>query len=115
MAAKEAKPAQPASHDKEVKVQKSSFSRISPSAKLLIAQHKLDASSIMASGAHGTLLKSDVLTAIKSGTGATKRSSSEPKTTSSSQSATHTSLSPSSELQQSDSYEDLPNTQIRKV
>ena len=112
MAAKEAKPAQPASHDKEVKVQKSSFARISPSAKLLIAQHKLDASSIMASGAHGTLLKSDVLTAIKSGTGATKSSSSEPKTTSS-QSATHTSLS--SELQQSDSYEDLPNTQIRKV
>ena len=60
MAAKEAKPAQPASHDKEVKVQKSGFARISPSAKLLIAQHKLDASSIMASGAHGTLLKSDV-------------------------------------------------------
>ncbi|PWA89498.1 dihydrolipoamide acetyltransferase, long form protein [Artemisia annua] len=115
MAAKEAKPAQPASHDKEVKVQKSSFSRISPSAKLLIAQHKLDASSIMASGAHGTLLKSDVLTAIKSGTGATKSSSSEPKTTSSSQSVTHTSLSSSSELQQLDSYEDLPNTQIRKV
>ncbi|GJX38365.1 dihydrolipoyllysine-residue acetyltransferase component 1 of pyruvate dehydrogenase complex, mitochondrial isoform X1 [Tanacetum coccineum] len=115
MAAKEAKPAQPASHDKEVKVQKSSFARISPSAKLLIAQHKLDASSIMASGAHGTLLKSDVLTAIKSGTGATKSSSSEPKTTSSSQPATHTSLSLSSELQQSDSYEDLPNTQIRKV
>ena len=112
MAAKEAKPAQPASHDKEVKVQKFGFARISPSAKLLIAQHKLDASSIMASGAHGTLLKSDVLTAIKSGTGATKSSSSEPKTTSS-QSATHTSLS--SELQQSDSYEDLPNTQIRKV
>lgn len=114
LAAKEAKPAQQATHD-EVKVQNSSFSRISPAAKLLIAQHKLDASSIMASGAHGTLLKSDVLSAIKSGAGAVKSSSSELKTSPSSQPETHTSLSISTDIQQLDSYEDLPNSQIRKV
>nr|XP_043614968.1 dihydrolipoyllysine-residue acetyltransferase component 1 of pyruvate dehydrogenase complex, mitochondrial isoform X2 [Erigeron canadensis] len=115
LAAKEAKPAQHATHDKEVKAQKSGFSRISPSAKLLIAQHKLDASSIMASGAHGTLLKSDVLTALKSGTGAAKSSSTELKKSSSSQPETHTSLSISTEIQKLDSYVDVPNTQIRKV
>ncbi|XP_024969364.1 dihydrolipoyllysine-residue acetyltransferase component 1 of pyruvate dehydrogenase complex, mitochondrial isoform X2 [Cynara cardunculus var. scolymus] len=115
LAAKEAKPAQHATHDDKVKVQRSSFARISPSAKLLIAEHGLDASSIMASGQRGTLLKSDVLTAIKSGTGAAKSSSSERKTPSPTQPQTHTSLSLSSEIQQSNSYEDLPNSQIRKV
>lgn len=113
-AAKESKPAQPATRVEEPKVQKSKFSRISPSAKLLIAQHKLDASSIMSSGAHGTLLKSDVLAAIKSGTAAAKSSTSEFKAPSS-QPETHTSLSLSSEIQQLDSYMDVPNTQIRKV
>ncbi|XP_076943961.1 dihydrolipoyllysine-residue acetyltransferase component 1 of pyruvate dehydrogenase complex, mitochondrial [Bidens hawaiensis] len=118
LAAKEATPAQLATNDKQEKVQKSSFSRISPAAKLLIAQHKLDASSITATGPRGTLLKSDVLNAIKSGTGATKSSSSELKTSSSksqpqSQSQTHASVS--SDVQQSDSYVDIPNSQIRKV
>lgn len=115
LAAKEAKPALHATHDDEVKVQKSSFTRISPSAKLLIAEHGLDASSITASGLRGTLLKSDVLTAIKSGIGAAKSSSSERKISPPPQPQTHASLSLSSEIQQSDSYEDLPNTQIRKV
>ncbi|KAI3721176.1 hypothetical protein L2E82_32182 [Cichorium intybus] len=90
MTAKEATPtpAQHATRDDEAKVQKSIFSRISPSAKILIVEHKLDASSIMASGIHGTLTKSNVLTPIKS---------------------------VSSEVQESDSYEDFPNTQIHKV
>ncbi|KAM0013430.1 putative dihydrolipoyllysine-residue acetyltransferase [Helianthus debilis subsp. tardiflorus] len=116
LAAKEAKPAQHATHDKVVKGEKSSFSRISPSAKLLIAQHKLDASSINASGPRGTLLKSDVLNAIKSGTAAVKSSASEVTTPpSKSQPQTHTSLSASSDIQQLDSYVDIPNSQIRKV
>ncbi|KAL7582519.1 dihydrolipoyllysine-residue acetyltransferase component 1 of pyruvate dehydrogenase complex, mitochondrial [Lactuca sativa] len=112
-AAKEAKPAQHATRDDEAKAQKSIFSRISPSAKILIAEHKLDASSINASGIRGTLTKSDVLTAIKSGTGGKKSSSSEPVKPPKSQPQKHTSIS--SEVQESDSYEDIPNTQIRKV
>lgn len=115
LAAKESKPAPRATHDDEVRVQRSSFTRISPSAKLLIAEHGLDASLIMASGPRGTLLKSDVLSAIKSGTGSAKSSSSERKTPPPPQPQTHTSLSLSSEIQQADSYEDLPNSQIRKV
>ncbi|GKA41048.1 Rab escort protein 1 [Tanacetum coccineum] len=55
------KPAPQAKHDEEVRVQKFRFAIVSPSAKLLIAQHILDASSIMASGERSTLLKSDVL------------------------------------------------------
>lgn len=119
MAAKEATPtptpAQHATRDDKAKVQKSIFSRISPSAKILIAEHKLDASSIMASGIRGTLTKSDVLSAIKSGTAGKKSSSSENVTPPKSQPQTHASVSVSSEVQESDSYEDFPNTQIRKV
>ncbi|KAL4557391.1 hypothetical protein LXL04_035567 [Taraxacum kok-saghyz] len=114
-AAKEAPPPQHATRDDESKVHKSIFSRISPSAKILIAEHKLDASLIMASGIRGTLTKSDVLTAIKSGTGGKKSSSSETVTPPKSQPQSHASLSVSSQVQESDSYEDIPNTQIRKV
>ncbi|GKB80014.1 Rab escort protein 1 [Tanacetum coccineum] len=55
------KPVPQAKHDEEVRVQKFRFAIVSPSTKLLIAQHILDASSIMASGERSTLLKSDVL------------------------------------------------------
>ncbi|KAK1292895.1 hypothetical protein QJS10_CPB17g01976 [Acorus calamus] len=59
--------------------QKTSFSRISPSAKLLMTEFGLDASLLKASGPRGTLLKSDVLEALKSasGTGYSKRSQEE--------------------------------------
>lgn len=96
-------------------VQKTSFTRISPSAKLLIAEHRLDASSIIASGHRGTLLKGDVLAAIKSGKGAAKISSSEKKTPPSPQIQAQTSSSAAAGVQQSDSFEDFPNSQIRKV
>lgn len=101
----------------EVREQKSGFTKISPSAKLLISEYGLDASSLKASGPHGTLLKGDVLAAIKSGKGSPKISPSEeskpsPQTSSQkSPSARPESKAP----QQSDSFEDLPNTQIRKV
>ncbi|KAA8534497.1 hypothetical protein F0562_032014 [Nyssa sinensis] len=68
----------------ELNTQKTSFTRISPSAKLLIKEYGLDASSITASGPRGTLLKGD-----------------------SPQLGSH--------IQQPDAYEDLPNSQIRKV
>lgn len=103
----------------EVKAQKTSIARISPSAKLLLKEYRLDSSLLMASGAHGTLLKGDVLDAIKSGKGSSKVPSSKEGKSPSPQ--THVNASPTvspdsrSQLKQSDSFEDLPNTQIRKV
>ncbi|XP_050387762.1 dihydrolipoyllysine-residue acetyltransferase component 1 of pyruvate dehydrogenase complex, mitochondrial [Argentina anserina] len=90
--------------------------RISPAAKMLILEHGLDASSLRASGAHGTLLKGDVLAAMKSGIGSSKVSSSKEKTPSSPQA--HTQIAPaspdSSSLKKID-FEEFPNSQIRKV
>ncbi|GLT70199.1 hypothetical protein SLA2020_422950 [Shorea laevis] len=103
----------------EVGEQKSGFTRISPSAKLLISEYGLDASSIKASGPHGTLLKGDVLAAVKSGKASSKISSSHDKGTSLLQTQPKKSapalLESKSSSLQSDSFEDLPNTQIRKV
>ncbi|XP_057470906.1 dihydrolipoyllysine-residue acetyltransferase component 1 of pyruvate dehydrogenase complex, mitochondrial isoform X2 [Actinidia eriantha] len=102
----------------EVRAQKTSFKRISPSAKLLITEHGLDASSIAASGPRGTLLKGDVLGAIKSGKRSPKTSVNE-KTTQSPQTRPQASVPASPEskshLKQPAFYEDLPNSQIRKV
>ncbi|CAL0321240.1 unnamed protein product [Lupinus luteus] len=96
----------------EVKAHKSNATRISPAAKLLIAEYGLDASTLNASGPLGTLLKGDVLSAIKSG----KLS---PKPTSSKEKASHQQVASSqdskSDLKQSNVYEDFPNSQIRKV
>lgn len=113
------KEARPTHHDtkNEVGRQKNSFTRISPSAKLLITEHGLDASLLLASGPRGTLLKGDVLEALKSGKGSAKISSSEM---SQSRQIRRQASSAASEVvgsrkQQSGSYEDLPNSQIRKV
>lgn len=97
--------------------EKTSVSRISPAAKLLITEHGLDTSLLKASGAHGTLLKGDVLAAIKSGLGSSKASSKE-KNTPSPQVHTKTSASTSPGSRSSkhtDSFEEFPNSQIRKV
>ncbi|KAL6980261.1 Pyruvate dehydrogenase complex component E2 1, partial [Sarracenia purpurea var. burkii] len=115
---KEGKPTHHDTRSEAKRAQRTSFKRISPSAKLLILEHGLDASSISASGPHGTLLKGDVLGAIKSGTRASKTSVKE-KIPQSPQIHPQTSLSAlpesKSQLKQSDSYEDFPNSQIRKV
>lgn len=106
-------------HDSKdvVKVQKGSFTKISPSAKLLILEHGLEASSLQASGPYGTLLKGDVLAAIKSGKVSSRISSHTEKTSPSPLPQTSTAVSPrsKSDLELSDSFEDFPNTQIRKV
>lgn len=96
---------------------KSGFTRISPSAKLLITEHGLDASSLLASGPRGTLLKGDVLDAIKSGKGSARASSTAKKSPPQVQPQTSSSASESvgTRKQQSDSFEDQPNSQIRKV
>ncbi|KAK7826716.1 dihydrolipoyllysine-residue acetyltransferase component 1 of pyruvate dehydrogenase complex [Quercus suber] len=108
---KEAKPMH-CDDGNEAKAQKTSVARISPSAKLLITEYGLDSSSLKASGSHGTLLKGDVLAAIKSGKG----SSSKEKTLPSPQKASPAvSTDSRSHIKQSDSFEDLPNSQIRKV
>ncbi|KAG6410082.1 hypothetical protein SASPL_128130 [Salvia splendens] len=97
---------------KDVKTQKSSFNRISPAAKMLISEHGLDASSITSSGPHGTLLKGDVLAAIKSG----KVSKvSVPKDKTSSPQSSSSLPAGSKSTVQDVAYEDLPNSQIRKV
>lgn len=117
----EVKKEKPTHHDPrdEVGVHKGSFTKISPSAKLLISEYGLDISSLKASGPHGTLLKGDVLAAIKSGKASSKSSSPAEKASPSPQihPQTSTVASPSLKpsLQESDSFEDLPNTQIRKV
>lgn len=99
--------------------QSTSFNRISPSAKLLIIEFGLDPSSLTASGPRGTLLKGDVLAAIKSGKVSSKDSTPKQKISSSPQIHPQTSPTASSESKspslQSDSFEDLPNSQIRKV
>lgn len=116
----EVKEEKPTHHDtrSEAREQKANFNRISPSAKLLITEHGLDASLITASGPRGTLLKGDVLAAIKSGKASPKTSSKEkiPQTPQIHPQTSH-SASPESKshLQQPDSYEDFPNSQIRKV
>ncbi|KAJ7974964.1 Dihydrolipoamide acetyltransferase component of pyruvate dehydrogenase complex [Quillaja saponaria] len=102
----------------EVRAHKSSIARISPSAKLLIAEYGLDTSTLKASGFHGTLLKGDVLAAIKSGKISSKPASSKEKTPPSSRSSVQSSPASqesSSHFKQSDAFEDLPNSQIRKV
>lgn len=91
--------------------------RISPAAKLLIAEHGLDASSLKASGSHGTLLKGDVLAAIKSGKGLSEVSLSKEKRSPEvrAQASSTGSSESKPSIKQSDSFEDLPNSQIRKV
>ncbi|XP_022746612.1 dihydrolipoyllysine-residue acetyltransferase component 1 of pyruvate dehydrogenase complex, mitochondrial-like [Durio zibethinus] len=86
--------------------------------QLSCLEHGLDASSLKASGPRGILLKGDVLAAIKSGKGSSKISSSEKKKPSTQISPKKSpSARPESKAhpQQSDSFEDLSNTQIRKV
>lgn len=115
MKTKDEKPVQQIAK-KDVETQKSSFNRISPAAKLLIAGHGLDASSIAASGPRGTLLKGDVLAAMKSGK--VSKLSAPKEKISPPQVHPHTSSSQpvgSKSTVQDDGYEDLPNSQIRKV
>ncbi|RZB88166.1 Dihydrolipoamide S-acetyltransferase component 1 of pyruvate dehydrogenase complex isoform B [Glycine soja] len=100
----------------EVKAQKNNITRISPAAKLLIAEYGLDAPTLNATGSYGTLLKGDVLSAIKSGKLSPKPASSKEKALSSqSHQQVAASQESKSDLKRSDAYEDFPNSQIRKV
>lgn len=118
MSAKDERPIQQSAAE-DAKTQKTSFNRISPAAKLMIKEHGLDASSITASGPRGTLLKGDVLAAMKSGKGSAKVSGSKEKVSSSPpghpQTSSSTPMGSKSIVQDKDAYEDFPNSQIRKV
>ncbi|KAL5218264.1 hypothetical protein ABZP36_018948 [Zizania latifolia] len=95
--------------------QTSTVIRISPAAKLLIKEHRLDQSVLKASGPHGTLLKGDVLAALKSGATASSTKEKNPPAPPLSK-PTHDSQAQSvTTTQKSDTHEDLPNSQIRKV
>lgn len=105
--------------EKKRGTQDGKFSRISPSAKLLIKDYGLEESSLKASGPRGTLLKGDVLAAIKSAGSSLQSSKPSQDDKASSTHASHVTghvptptVAPS---QDKDAYEDLPNSQIRKV
>lgn len=68
-----------------------------------------------ASGPHGTLLKGDVLSAIKSGKISPKSASKEKAPSSQSHQQVAASQDSKSLPKQSDAFEDFPNSQIRKV
>lgn len=99
----------------EIKTHKANFNRISPSAKMLIAEFGLDKSSLRATGPRGTLLKGDVLAAIKSGKVSRKSKDNIPLPQAHPQTNPSASLGLNVHLQRPDSFEDLPNSQIRKV
>ncbi|KAG6494174.1 hypothetical protein ZIOFF_049193 [Zingiber officinale] len=118
---KDEKPTDTLANSAELKVgtSKASFIRISPAAKFLIAQHRLEASSLEASGPRGTLLKGDVLAAIRSrnqSVGALKEVQ-DPIAPLTSTSKLTSLSSPESEgpLDGTVIHTDLQNSQIRKV
>ncbi|PKA51817.1 Dihydrolipoyllysine-residue acetyltransferase component 1 of pyruvate dehydrogenase complex, mitochondrial [Apostasia shenzhenica] len=89
--------------------------RISPSAKLLIAEHGIDAASLKPSGPRGTLLKGDVLSVIKFG-GYSRQTKEQTSKSAHSVQETTSPHDPSGfPSHAADAYEDLPNSQIRKV
>jgi len=98
-----------------VSEQSSVVSRISPAAKLLIKEHGLDVSSLRASGPRGTLLKGDVLAALKSGAISIPAKEKKAPATPSSQPTRDAQAQPATTSQKADTYEDIPNSQIRKV
>lgn len=99
----------------ETGAQKAPVKRISPSAKILITEHGLDTSSLKASGSHGTLLKGDVLSAIKSGIGSSSKEKAKPSPQVQRETTPASSTGIKSHLKKEDSFEDFPNSQIRKV
>ncbi|XP_066385843.1 dihydrolipoyllysine-residue acetyltransferase component 1 of pyruvate dehydrogenase complex, mitochondrial-like isoform X2 [Miscanthus floridulus] len=98
-----------------VSEQTSTVSRISPAAKLLIKEHGLDTSSLRASGPRGTLLKGDVLAALKSGVSSSSTKEKKAPAQPSSQPTRDSQAQASPVSQKADTYEDIPNSQIRKV
>ncbi|XP_062212765.1 dihydrolipoyllysine-residue acetyltransferase component 1 of pyruvate dehydrogenase complex, mitochondrial-like [Phragmites australis] len=105
----------PQSNVANVSEQSLVVSRISPAAKLLIKEYGLDTSSLRASGPRGTLLKGDVLAALKSGASSSSTKEKKAPVAPSSQPTHDSQAQPAITSQKTDTYEDIPNSQIRKV
>jgi pyruvate dehydrogenase E2 component (dihydrolipoamide acetyltransferase) len=105
----------PQSNVANVSEQRSVVSRISPAAKILIKEDGLDASSLRASGPRGTLLKGDVLAALRSGVASSSTKEKKSPAAPSSQPAHDSRSQPTSTSQKTDTYEDIPNSQICKL
>jgi pyruvate dehydrogenase E2 component (dihydrolipoamide acetyltransferase) len=82
---------------------------------MLIKEHGLNVSSLKASGPRGTLLKGDVLAALKSGTASSSAKEKTAPATPSPQPARDSQAQSLTTSQKSDTFEDMTNTQIRKV
>lgn len=106
---------EPKSKVVNVSEESSAVRRISPAAKLLIKEHDLDTSSLRATGPRGTLLKGDVLAALKSGVSSRATKEKKAPAQPSSQSTQDSQPQASASSQKADTYEDIPNSQIRKV
>uniref|UniRef100_M8C400 Dihydrolipoamide acetyltransferase component of pyruvate dehydrogenase complex n=1 Tax=Aegilops tauschii TaxID=37682 RepID=M8C400_AEGTA len=91
------------------------MSRISPAAKMLIKEHGLNASLLKASGPRGTLLKGDVLAALKSGTALSSAKEKTAPAAPSPQPARDSQVHSQTTSPKSGTFEDITNTQIRKV
>ncbi|KAM3190942.1 hypothetical protein ACQJBY_068734 [Aegilops geniculata] len=91
------------------------MSRISPAAKMLIKEHGLNSSLLKASGPRGTLLKGDVLAALKSGTALSSAKEKTAPAAPSPQPARDSQVHSQTTSPKSDTFEDITNTQIRKV
>ncbi|KAM0846507.1 hypothetical protein ACQ4PT_055627 [Festuca glaucescens] len=88
---------------------------ISPTAKMLIKEHGLNISLLKASGPRGTLLKGDVLAALKAGTASSSAKEKTAPATPSPQPARDSQAQSLPTSQKSGTFEDMTNTQIRKV
>ncbi|CAM0911286.1 unnamed protein product [Alopecurus aequalis] len=88
---------------------------ISPAAKMLIKEHGLNVSLLKASGPRGTLLKGDVLAALKPVTASSSAKEKTAPATPSPQPARDSQAQSLTTSQKSDTFEDMTNTQIRKV
>ena len=93
-------------------VSSSATGKVGPSVRKLLIESGLDISQIQGTGPRGMVLKGDVLAAMKSGTKPQVKKAGAPAPTASKKGAPGKSLEATGSPL---SYEDIPNTQIRKV
>lgn len=93
-------------------VSSSATGKVGPSVRKLLIESGLDISQIQGTGPRGMVLKGDVLAAMKSGMKPQAKKAGAPAPTASKKGAPGKSLEATGSPL---SYEDIPNTQIRKV
>lgn len=93
-------------------VSSSATGKVGPSVRKLLIESGLDISQMQGTGPRGMVLKGDVLAAMKSGMKPQAKKAGAPAPTASKKGAPGKSLEATGSPL---SYEDIPNTQIRKV